>query len=895
MNSRKNSFACRLAMGVAAAAILPAVSLAAPDDAVAGKGKDGSDTTTIQEVIVTGTSLRKVAPAGAEAIALSKEDIVATGATNVATLLASVPQLNSFGQTPAVGGNSYQLTVNRTDLRNLPQGGSSPTLILVDGHRVVGAGVLQTFPDPDIVPPALIQRVEVAPDGGSAIYGSDAVGGVINFVTRRDFDGAEAAIREGIGDHYKSTDINLTVGKSWDKGSYYIGYNYSGHDPIYGHDRSYVRNVDYATGLPTGLSCNPGNVSIGSSLWAIQSGALVPGSSNVCDLARATAIYPEEKRHTVMAGFRQELTNTLEFDVKGYFSHRADLFDSGPEQGSASVASSNPNYISTGGATATATQLVGFNFAPVAGQVTNARTTLQTWGVTPTLTWKMPHDWQMRAFYNYGESQTRVHEPQVNSVALSTGVTSGLINPYNIAASDPTALAGVLNYENYGRGDDTLNNAKVTFDGPVITLPGGEVRLAVGGEYIRETYSGVVSTASTEATSIAPLSSAKRNVKSGFAEINIPLIGEGNRLPFLYSAALSIAERYDDYSDFGQNWSPNLGATVKPVSWLSVRGRWNKAFQAPSLAQLAAATSTASVYPASIAGEPFLHNPATPYVAGQVLVNVSGIVSPLQPQTGKDYDFGFDINPPVFPGLGIHFTYYNILYRGAIDIPPSYIPNIYWANFQSAYKMNPTLAQMSAFLAAAGVSPAGIQNAIASVNGQGGSVYVVEDGRQRNLGVSKVNGFDIAFDYHRDVSFGTVYAKFNSSYQNSVVTAADGIDFTDNQAGVNSSRFNFNTVVGATVGENFLGQLTWNHLAGFTLSPAAALGQTRVSAFDTFDLYLQYEVQRNGLPPTTLSLGVTNLLDQNPPKFNGESPNATFGYDGQTLGRVIQLGASVKY
>ena len=113
------------------------------------------------------------------------------------------------------------------------------------------------------------------------------------------------------------------------------------------------------------------------------------------------------------------------------------------------------------------------------------------------------------------------------------------------------------------------------------------------------------------------------------------------------------------------------------------------------------------------------------------------------------------------------------------------------------------------------------------VNAQGGSIYYAADIRARNLGLSYVNGFDASFNYSHPVPFGTVYANFNSSYTGLAINAADGVDFTTNQAGINVSRFNFATVLGATVGADFRAQLTWNHLNGFALSTPARWGRRR--------------------------------------------------------------------
>jgi iron complex outermembrane receptor protein len=895
-------------IGASLLASVSAPALAQSVGSLAPAGKpDKDDQTVIQDIVVTGTSLRKVAPAGAQTITVTPAQIAATGATSTDQLLANIPQLASFATTPSVNVGGIQQTVNPTNIRNLPQGfgGGSPTLVLLDGHRMVGAGVQQSYPDPDVIPPALIERVEVVTDGGSAIYGADAIGGVINFITKDKFDGIEIGGRQAFGDNFRKTDINVTVGKSWDSGSFYVGYNYSGHNGIYGHDRDYVKGINYATGLPGSLNCSPANVTTGSgatlATYAVVGGnSLQLGNANRCDQVRSAQFYPREIRHSVMAGFRQELGDRVTLELKGYFSQRNNRQDQGPLTGSGSVTSANPNYISTGGGS-TATQTVSFNYGPVGGDAL-VTTSLRSWGITPTITWKIGSDWQLRAFYNYGESRTEASYPQQNSAVLAADIAAGTINPYNIAASNPAALAQVLNYDLYGLGKDRLSNARAVFDGPLFSLPGGQVRIAVGGEFSHENYKGITGTNTYQNVVRLPLNAGSRDVKSGFAEVNVPLISPDNNFPLIYSANIAAAVRYDHYSDFGGNWAPNVGISMKPVSWIQLRARWNKAFQAPSLATLAQATSpVVSTYPNVILlFDPFMVNPNFPNNGGAVSY-ATGTVTPLKPQRARDYNLGFDINPPILPGLGVHFTYWNINYTDQISPPPFGISNTFWTvpAFQNLVLNNPTIAQLTTFLQGTGASPASIAQAVATINALGGKIYEVADARSRNLGVTKARGFDIGADYRHATSFGSIYANFNSSLTTRVFNAGDGVNFGSNQAGVDVTGFNSTTSVGATVGETFRAQVTWNHVAGFDLSAVAGLGQTKVSSFDTFDIFAQYELKQGSLPPITLSLGVNNLFDTNPPVYNGSVQNTTSvlhsGYAYSTLGRVVQMGASVRF
>lgn len=889
-------FVTKFALASASVLALSAPALA--QDAPAEEGDDSKD------IVVVGTSIRGIAPAGAQEIQVAAPAIEAKGVASTAQLLATIPQMFDFGNIKGVNFGGTRLTVTRTNIRSLPQsiGGSSPTLVLLDGHRMVGMGVIQSYPDPDVIPPLLIERVEVLTDGGSAIYGSDAVGGVLNFTTKKNFDGVMAGVRQSLGRDYRATDVNVALGKAWDTGSAYVSYNFAHHNDVFGRSRDFIKNIDWTTGLPTSLNCSPANVTVSGSLYAVVGGnSLVQGSANRCDRAKTGAFYPEETRHSVMAGFRQELSDSIEFEVKGYYSNRANDGTGGPLEGNATVTSANPNYIPVAAAPV-ANHSVAFDFLPVAGNSTT-RTRLWAWGITPTITWKFGGDWQMKAFYNHGESKTTAFNPQTNNTLLTAAVNAGTINPYNIgavpasttAAVNSAAIASVLDWEEFGIGKSKLSNAKVTFDGPLFAMPGGDLRVALGGEYIKEQFAGVVVTNTRAVGPATPLNSASRNVKSAFAEASIPLVGRDMEWP-IHSFNVSASVRYDKYSDFGTNWAPNFGLSLKPVDWINLRARWNKSFQAPSVVNLSNASSpTVGATPAFFVNfVPLLRNPAFPVVNGPI-VAVQGTVSPLQPQRARAYNLGIDISPPMLKGLDLHLTYFNIDYRGTIGQPALGFGEFYTIPaYQSLYIMQPTIAQVQTFLAGAGASATDITNMVAAINQQGGQAYVVADVRQRNLGTTKQHGFDISANYRHDVSFGTVYANFNSTFLTHSVTAADGTTFTVEQAGLDGGRFNSSLDLGVT-GDDFRAQVTWYHRSGYRLSAAAQLGQTTVGAFNTFDLFLEKTIQDKSIP-ITLSLRVENLFDKAPPIFRGASSSGNVGYaNGNPLGRVFQLGASVKF
>ncbi len=933
--------------GIALALIVPGIALgqAAPvptdQNTVApltgGGAVDSAPASA--EIVVTGTSLRGVAPAGAESIQLSQADVVASGATSTQALLADIPQLSGFGTAPYSGQGGTQLTVNRENLRNLPlgTGGGSPTLVLMDGHRFAGDGIRQTVPDSGVIPPGMIDHVEVILDGGSAVYGADAIGGVINFVTKHDFDGIQINGSHGFGDDYNTTNIDFLVGKKWGSGSIYLGYSYAYNSAIQNADRSYERQVSYAGGTvaPAGLQCNAGNVqnldpSAGLapvSTYAITGTnplTFAAGNRNLCDASKYGELFPQETRHSVMAGFRQDLTSSLDLEVKGFYSFREDKFNSGTQDGyTADINAASPlapgynpaGFQFTGPVTGASSffEAVSGNFSAVNGNYTPQITKLSTWGITPTLNWKIGKDWHMKAFYNYGESRTVVHQPTLNTTQLAADILDNTFNPYNpAAASNAAVIPALLNYENYGLGVSSMSNAKVVFDGPVFQLPGGEVKAAAGGEYLGEKYHGIFQATDTPEntvnTSLYPLAYYKRHEFSGFAEINLPLIS---------SLVVNAQERYDHYSDFGGNWAPSLGAQFKPVSWITLRGKWNKAFQAPSPANLANGGASSAPFPAAYQQYvPLLVNPtgnpgtlggggnagAVPYT--NPIIAIQGSDPHLQPQRATTYDLGFDIKPPAVPGLALHGTYYHIDYRGTIGMPPQGSSSSFWTQFQGNYAMNPTYAQVVAIQQALGVSPSNIALTLAGANCTPTScnIYAISNAITTNLGGARVSGLDFGFDYQHPVSFGSIYGSFNGTYLLNYQTSPNATAaFSPNGAGNSLSltglvpRFNFVGTVGTTIGENFRAQVKWNHLDGGNVAPySLGLGQVTQSAFNTFDFFAKYDLSRSSLPPISLTLAITNMFNTSPPIFNGGN-GITNGYNESTVGRVIQLGASVKF
>jgi iron complex outermembrane receptor protein len=204
---------------------------AAAQDAAAGEappltdgGSASDDDGPITEIVVTGSNISGVKQVGSETVVLDREAVLATGKSTVADVLRTLPQVqsaaaNSFTSSVTGGNAQGGGNVTRGDSINLRGVGQGATLTLVNGHRITPTGTATAFSEANQVPIAAIERIEVIADGASAIYGSDAIAGVINYVLRKDFEGIELGGSYTFGDYGNDQwTLSGVAGTHWDAG-----------------------------------------------------------------------------------------------------------------------------------------------------------------------------------------------------------------------------------------------------------------------------------------------------------------------------------------------------------------------------------------------------------------------------------------------------------------------------------------------------------------------------------------------------------------------------------------------------------------------------------------------------------------------------------------------------
>lgn len=928
MNTR--ILCARLAAGAAAIAMLPGIGVAQTVDPQSGSNEGAASS---DEIVVTGTLIRGIAPVGSNVIGVGQSQIEATGAATTNQLLASIPQLGSFGTIPfgpaASTGSNTTNPISRPNLRNLPAAntsGGAQTLVLIDGHRVVGAGTEQVGVDPDIIAPGAIQRVEAMTDGGSAVYGSDALGGVINFITRKRFDGVEVNGRFGMAKDVTTFDAGATVGKDWGSGGAFVSYSYARHDALYGADREYIKRIDWNTGVPVGRNCAVPNVSIRNGAVTrnyTPSGAGLASGLSTCDPTDDQSFYPQSKKHNVFARLNQDLSEGLSFDLTAIWARRETLQNGGTlgignlsvGTGSGTLASSSPFYRPITDPAdpnfgLNLPQTVAFNYGPIAGgRSAQQRTVFETFQIVPQITAKLGGDWQLRALFSYGESKVSYENQTLNPTAQATALALNQLNPYNIGASAPAVLSGLFGLDQ-GYGQNEFFDYRLIADGSLFELPGGTVKAAIGAEYWRNNFE-------RRATNVANLTlnrvfTYSQTAKSAFGELQIPIVGESNAFAGLSEMTLSGSLRHDEYNDFGSTTNPKLALEIKPVNWLSIKGNWGKNFTAPSAVdQLGVFTAAALIVPGSFLVPP----PGTTFLPNEAgIASGRGTVQNLQPQTASQWSVGTTIKPPFVPGLTVNASYYRINLKGTIGRPIGTNPLPYYQNYPDLYKVRPTGLQVAEFISdlppsnvgftlcnPTSASQAQIVNPGASCAGTTTPVGLIQDTLGRNLGSTKLSGVDFGLNYVTETGFGSVDASVAGNVRLKQDTRPSPIAAVIPELDFDNPKFRFQSTLGVNV-SGFRGQVTWNHVAGYDRTGGAAaaanFGQGRVGAFNTVDLFFKYDVPGSGIAEgLSFTVNVQNALDEDPPLVKSSASGAP-GFDPNlafTLGRQVQFGIRKKF
>lgn len=847
----------RHVVSVSALAVIAATSVSAGAQAVADDpAREQADPAPSseaepEEIVVTGSSIRGVPPTGSNLISVTPADIRLVGASTTADLLATVPQLSTFNTAPrAANGGAGAFAPG---LRNLPP---FATLPLMNGHRLISGGNNQTNPDYPFLPDLAIERVEVVADGASAIYGSDAVAGVINFITKKRFSGVEMSARYGFADDYATFSGSALAGTDWGTGSLLGAYQYSRNGNITGADRDY-RVVDYrpSGGIDTrSASCPDANVRIDSNAFAIFYGApsLAPNSRNLCDSAGQADLVPASRLHSGFVYAQQELGDKINLWGELLYSDRYDRARAAPGVLGVVVPSTSPFFRQPPGAPPAATEFVDFRADRLYGADFIENTyRVKAGNSSAGVDVDLGGDLKLTAFGTYDWGSNHAILPVLNSAAASQAALAGTLDPFGSGTSAAVA-SSITGATIDVTSDQKLYLGGARVDGPILSLPGGELKIAVGAEYRRETrvQSGTF-------FGVPVPEDQSRNIRSVYGELFVPLFGSDNATSLLQRLDLSLSGRHDRYSDFGSTTNPKVGLNWSPVDGVTVRSSYGRSFRAPGLREVAATVGVNYVSTANLAANGLV-DPTRGVNQVNTLFLLGGNRG-LQPEKARTWSVGVDFQPVSAPDVRASATYYDIEYTDVIGTPP--VALVFSdPTFATIVSRNPTQAQVDAFIAL-GV-PSGFPSPLPAIGN-------LIDRRNGNFGVRDTSGLDFSVSYSPQTSFGSVIAAIAGNRVFTFDTQLSPTAAVSDSLKLGVPKTTFRGTLGATAGP--ISAVTFiNYRSGITSTYPTPTGTALYSAnsYTTVDLRLALRLPDVGLArDTELSLQINDLFDERPPFF----------------------------
>jgi iron complex outermembrane receptor protein len=627
-----------LAIVLAPATALAAETAAAPPQA-----------TVLDAVQVTGSRIKRATLEGqVPVLVVDRAAIERSGHTSISDLVqqltgsgsalnAKFNSSGNFGFPPdgsGVGAGSAQV-----DLRHL---GAKRVLVLVDGMRWVNessASGVGAATDLNTIPLAIVDRIEVLQDGASSLYGSDAIAGVVNIITRRDAQGAQVTVdwgQYGEGDGTRRG-VDLSWGHSDDRRSVFVGASWTRQDAAYARDREQSRWPVPGTGLALGSSATPDgrfifidpvtgeehditpNAGVGTPQFDAGAGCQRSddyhcfGRADRFNFAQYNLLMTPSERKGVFGQFRQRLGDSVEWNAKVLFNRRESTNQAapeplflGPEAGTGNpladnifISALNP-YNPFGFDLDSASNLIMIGRRPVEGGARVFDQKVDTQYVGTGLSGAISADastwyWDVNAAWSRNRaSQTNHGSYNILAISQALGdpaacaAIAGCV-PLDIfggAGSITPSMLGFIQPVVRDRSQNELQQVSASLSGDLAQLPAGALGFAVGAEYRRYEgwYQPDALTVAGHYNGVPSLpTSGSYHVSEAFVELGVPLMSQEHHGQ---SLELSVAGRYSTYSTFGGEFTPKVGLRWQPADDLVLRASYAEGFRAPSIGEL---------------------------------------------------------------------------------------------------------------------------------------------------------------------------------------------------------------------------------------------------------------------------------------------------------------------
>jgi iron complex outermembrane recepter protein len=880
-----------------------------------------------QRVEVTGSSVRRIQTEGALPVqTITRAEIERSGASSVADLIQALPSMQGFtneGASVGGGGNGF----SGASLHGL---GETRTLVLLNGRRLANfagqtlTGALAGI-DLNTIPISAIERIEILADGASALYGADAIGGVVNFITKANARGLElnvggsepskggrearASASFGFGDFGKDG-FNVLAAANFEKRTKLasvdrefaktgvINFKLNGQDVSFfnGSPRGIPANITHTGGylvspwFAANGSCPSGHV-------ALQEGP--GGTACYYDYVQQLEILPERERGSFMLQGALALGQGHRLFAEALVSNTKNTNRIAPPPGEVLIGPSSPfwNFVLQADPAATGDTVVPYRVADV-GRRTQIDTTKAEHFVLGLE--------GVFAGWDYNASYTRSVNRQTSDLAggyveitkFFDALDSGLVNPFVPPGNQPpAALAALQDARILGfweGGKSSLDLAQLRLSREMMQLPGGRLGVGLGVSFGNEKFQklasplaqGVGGSRFGDSAAIVPYG-ADRNFRGAFAEVIAPVSKE---------LELSGALRYDDYSDFGDATTAKASFRFQPMQSLLLRGSLGTGFKAPTVPQVNATRQEFGVTSGNYTCNN--NNPADPLrviavslgavcPTGNVQYNVfAGGNLNLKAEESTQWTLGMVFEPT--PAVSLGFDLWQVKVKnqiGQLDEATIFGDPARWASLFTTYQ-----------------DPGTGQVLLAMLSGNA------------NLGNFVKRGLDLNATLRVPTRFGRWTSQLGLTYMLK----------DDYQLEVGGAYFNSMSKFGPDGGVTFRWQgklantltmknwehtLTANFKSGYkdqaysaddfavfdpvTFTPFAYNG--RVKDYLTFDWQTRWSINKM----FTLTAGVLNVLDQDPPRsLKSAGGGQQIGYDDRYYdprGRTLYANLQVKF
>lgn len=861
-------------MGAVASLPTQAVLAAESDDENANENK----------VTITGSRISRTDMETALPVTIiSEEEIKATGLLDIGSVVAQMP-FNTQGSFISDAGSSAT-NHSSSGLRGL---GSNRTLTLINGRRIAPSATFGgESTNLNLIPIDAVERIDILRDGAAAIYGSDAIGGVINIVLKKDYEGLllKANFGRPSGDSGDEDGVSLTLGIQGEKGSALVVVEHKEWEGIRYGTRAPVLNADFD--LPynrSSLYAPEGNYHPVDGTGA-QSGPWVPGNGSNCPADRIVDLgangqrcgyafldgknyIPARTKDSIFTNIIYEISDTLTWEtaIMALRDTTNTASTSVWTPGGIFMAADNPNNPTFGTANPidiqAYTRLVG-----VADRETYFNSNVYHFG--STLSYETEAG--ILDFY-ISSSRNEVNVSTDHYIfrdKFDEAVQAGLYNPFVLGGDASEETLNSFLHTSTRRALTSTKGFNVTWSGDSdVELGGGNLAYAVGGEYQEYRFTDRLDRQSAPGGNAFPTfggnSGGSRDYRAIYAEVDLPVTDQLN---------IKAATRYDEYSlpDEGQ-LSSSVNFRYEVTEGLVLRASYSQGFRAPSIDDLLSeeALSFNSVTDTlrCNAGD----DPGLDWCSdGEQIERRSEGNPNLQPETSDQFAFGavWDITDDV----SLTVDYYDIQINDQVQFLG---------------------AQDVVDLEAAGLLDTFDRNAVNVIRDANNIITNVQTGSINQKGTS-TDGIDLSLKakFETDQA-GTFYADFNGSYVLSYETQSTPLaERYDEVGSVTTPEYRYNISFGNTY-EAFTSRLTYRYIAAYNgttvVEDIVGVQADPLESWGILDLNFSYDAEEYGI----FSLGIRNAADKLP-KLNQTFRNGFDDANHSVEGRVVYGSYSINF